>query len=116
MRIGIDILQCVFVNMTLVSQFTYCRLAIVTCVLFASIYMSAAMPLRRRKRQPKLENVTLADSGPTGTWQNAGVIYSPKYLANTTLPTLKEPASFTPYIEDYMLTVQRPKMKPFPNF
>lgn len=55
------------------------------------------------------------EEGPTGTWQNAGVIYDKKFLAKMDTTSNKEPASFTPYIEDYMLHVQRPKLKPFPT-
>ena len=56
------------------------------------------------------------DESPTGEWLTAGVIYSPSFLASSEAPTIKEPATFTPYIEDYLLPIVRPKRKPFPKF
>jgi hypothetical protein len=53
-----------------------------------------------------------------GRHSNAGVIYSDEFikrqLANTV--STKEPAAFTPYIEDYVIQVSRPPVHPFPRY
>ena len=51
-----------------------------------------------------------------GTFMNAGVIYDKKFLDKQNAPSIKEPASFTKYGQDYMHNVETPERKPFPSY
>jgi len=53
-----------------------------------------------------------------GTWDNAGVIYDRDFVdrEKKKIGTLREPASYTPYIQDYVHIVDRPMLQPFPTY
>lgn len=85
----------------------------IICVVVLILHVPKNVLLRFRRKEKKVE---LRDTSPTGEWLTAGVIYSPSFLARTEEPTIKDPASFTPYIDDYLLPIARPKRKPFPNY
>lgn len=51
-----------------------------------------------------------------GTFMNAGVIYDEAFVKRQNAPSRKDPASFTPYADDYNHYVERPPPKPFPTF
>lgn len=54
----------------------------------------------------------------TGQWMNAGVIYDEAFRQRQeqNAISIKEPASYTPYIQDYVQIVKRPPVKPMPTF
>jgi hypothetical protein len=71
----------------------------------------------RRTARRQLPNWSeVPDANPTGEWLNAGVIYDLKFLADKSQLPTKEAATFTPYIEDYIMPIKRPALKPYPNF
>jgi hypothetical protein len=51
-----------------------------------------------------------------GTFMNAGVIYDEQFLRKQNMRTLREPATFTPFAQDYVHYVKRPKVKTFPLY
>jgi len=93
------------------------RLPLLFSILFAAV-LTFYVPKNVLKRfVGRKKKVDVPDDSPTGDWLTAGVIYAPSFLAEMSAPpTKKVAASFTPYIEDYVLPIQRPKRKPFPNY
>ena len=53
-----------------------------------------------------------------GIYDNAGVIYADDFIKQqyANVISIREPASYTPYIEDYVLQVDRPSLQPFPRY
>lgn len=53
-----------------------------------------------------------------GTYDNAGVIYADDFIKQQyeKAISIKEPASYTPYIQDYVIRVDRPPLQPFPRY
>lgn len=53
-----------------------------------------------------------------GLHDNAGVIFAEDFIQEQKekLKTFKEPASYTPYIQDYIMYVNRPPLQPFPRY
>lgn len=53
-----------------------------------------------------------------GNYDNAGVIFAKDFIQEQYAKTLtiEKPASYTPYIEDYVHMVKRPPLKKFPKY
>ncbi len=71
--------------------------------------------LMNRRMQIQAESQVTENNIPTGEWLNAGVVYDYQFSADNKQIRAKEAAAFTPYIEDYILPLERPAAKPYPN-
>ncbi len=91
------------------------RLPLLFCIGFV-VVLIIYLPKNVLKRFERKTPVSAdPDDGPTGTWLTGGVIYPASFLAATSSkPSTKEPASYTPYVQDYIVPIRRPKVKPFP--
>lgn len=51
-----------------------------------------------------------------GAYMNAGVIYDENFLREQNKPSFREPATYTPFAQDYIHHVKRPPPKQFPSY
>lgn len=76
------------------------------------------MLTRRQKHRPSIrreQKETVDRDRYIGEHMNTGVTFDKEFLQKEQQVSFKDPASYTPYSQDYIRKVVRPKPKPFPT-